>query len=397
MSHTQQVLELLGRDSLLFCKDIEANRTQLLRTVENSRFLVIGGAGTIGRAVTREIFKRNPEKLHVVDISENSMVELVRDIRSSVGYGVGDFSTFSLDCGGRAFEAMLKAHGPYDYVFNLSALKHVRSERDPFTLMRMIEVNILNTIKTIHLTRQGLTKYFCVSTDKAANPVNMMGASKRIMEMFLVDEGKNCDISTARFANVAFSDGSLLDGFRHRFENQQPIAAPSDIERYFVTSREAGELCLMSGIFGSNQDIFFPEHESLQPTTFKSIAVRFLQARGYEPYECESEDEARAKADMLIANKRWPCYFSVSDTTGEKPCEEFFTATETVDHMRFANIGVVQNAHGKSPDSLKHFIAEVDRLSQAGSWSKRQIVELFGQMIPDFGHIETGKHLDQKM
>jgi len=397
MNNTEQLLELLGRGSLLFSKDLDANHAKLLDAVGSSRFLVIGGAGTIGRAVTREIFNRNPQALHVVDISENSMVELVRDIRSSVGYSDGDFRTFSLDCGGNAFEAMLNAHGPYDYVFNLSALKHVRSERDPFTLMRMIEVNILNTIKTIQLTREGLTKYFCVSTDKAANPVNMMGASKRIMEMFLVEEGRECNISTARFANVAFSDGSLLDGFRHRLYNQQPIAAPRDIERYFVTSREAGELCLMSGIFGNNQDIFFPEHESLQPTTFDGIAVRFLRSKGYEAYECESEEEARSKSKVLIANNRWPCYFSTSDTTGEKPCEEFFTATETVDRTRFNNIGVVKNTHGKSAEVLKHFISEIDQLAQSGTWNKRNIVDLFEQMIPDFGHLETGKYLDQKM
>ena len=397
MNNNASVLELLGRDTPLFSNDVDANQLRLSEAVGAGRFLVIGGAGTIGRAVTREIFNRNPRSLHVVDISENSMVELVRDLRSTVGYGSGDFKTFSIDCGGKSFEAMLSANNAYDYVFNLSALKHVRSERDPYTLMRMIEVNILNTIKTIQMTREGLTKYFCVSTDKAANPVNMMGASKRIMEMFLVEEGKQCNISTARFANVAFSDGSLLDGFRYRFESGQPFAAPKDIERFFVTSQEAGELCLMSAIFGDNQDIFFPTSSALVPTSFVDIAARYLMRKGFEPYECQSEEEARGKSKELISQNQWPCFFSTSDTTGEKQCEEFHTATENVDKSRFENIGVVRNSHEKPAEHLGQFIDEVSRLRHSGNWGKQELVDLFHGMIPEFGHLETGRYLDQKM
>ena len=221
---------------------------------------MIGGAGSIGQAVTKEIFKRNPRKLHIVDISENNMVELVRDIRSSDGYINGEFKTFALDAGSYAYDAFIKADGEYDYVLNLSALKHVRSEKDPYTLMRMVEVNILNTIKTIQQAKdKGIKKYFCVSTDKAANPVNMMGASKRIMEHFLMRESKDIDISTARFANVAFSDGSLLHSFNQRIQKKQPIVAPNDIKRYFVTPQESGELCLMSCLLGDTKDIFFPK------------------------------------------------------------------------------------------------------------------------------------------
>jgi FlaA1/EpsC-like NDP-sugar epimerase len=266
-----EILALLGRDEELLGADISAHEADIAGLVKNSRFLVIGGAGSIGRAVTREIFKRDPAVLHVVDISENSMVELVRDLRSTLGYTSGDFQTYSLDCGGTEFEAMVRSQQPYDYVLNLSALKHVRSERDPFTLMRMIKVNILNTISTIDLTAEGLTKYFCVSTDKAANPVNMMGASKRIMEMYLAQKSSDVDISTARFANVAFSDGSLLDGFKQRLQMGQPLAAPQDITRYFVTAQEAGELCVMSALLGENLDIFFPSHDQLSPITFSSI------------------------------------------------------------------------------------------------------------------------------
>src|SRR5690606_28767498 len=244
-------LGLIGRTNDHFSNDIKNHEKELTAIVSNSKFLVIGGAGSIGSATTKEIFKRNPLKLHVVDISENNMVELVRDIRSSLGYIEGDFQTFALDIGSIEYDAFIKADGEYDYVLNLSALKHVRSEKDPFTLMRMIDVNILNTEKTINQSiEKGVKKYFCVSTDKAANPVNMMGGSKRIMEMFLMRKSKEIDISTARFANVAFSDGSLLHGFDKRIQKKQPIVAPNDIKRYFVTPKESGELCLMSCVFG---------------------------------------------------------------------------------------------------------------------------------------------------
>jgi len=252
------LLKLIGRDNELFIQDMANYEKKLLDIVSSSSFLVLGGAGSIGQSVVKEIFKRNPLKLHVVDISENNMVELVRDIRSSMGYINGDFKTFALDIGSVEYDALIESDGKYDYVLNLSALKHVRSEKDRFTLMRMIDVNVFNTDKTILQSIKNNTKrYFCVSTDKVTNPVNMMGASKRIMEMFLMRRSLDIEISTARFANVAFSDGSLLHGFNQRVEKNQPIVAPNDIKRYFITSKESGELCLMSCIFGNNRDIFF--------------------------------------------------------------------------------------------------------------------------------------------
>lgn len=251
------VSQLIGREYNIFSDDISARQNELQQIISGSSFLVLGGAGSIGQAVVKEIIKRQPRKLHVVDISENNMVELVRDIRSSYGYIKGDFQTFALDIGSLEYHAFINADGEYDYILNLSALKHVRSEKDPFTLMRMVEVNILNTQKTIqHAIAAKAKKFFCVSTDKAANPVNMMGASKRIMEMFLMRQSEHIEISTARFANVAFSDGSLLHGFQQRINKRQPIVAPNDIKRYFVTPQESGELCLLSCIFGENRDIF---------------------------------------------------------------------------------------------------------------------------------------------
>lgn len=392
-------LQLIGRTEQLFTQDINSNKNKLSEIVSSSSFLVIGGAGSIGQAVTKEIFKRNPLKLHVVDISENNMVELVRDIRSSFGYIAGDFQTFALDIGSEEYDAFIEADGKYDYVLNLSALKHVRSEKDPFTLMRMINVNIFNTEKTIKQSiTKGVKKYFCVSTDKAANPVNMMGASKRIMEMFLMRRSKEIDISTARFANVAFSDGSLLHGFNQRIMKRQPIVAPNDIKRYFVIPEESGQLCLMSCVFGENRDIFFPKlSETLHLITFADIAVKYLNELGYEPFLCKDEDEARFLMASLPAEGKWPCLFTASDTTGEKDFEEFFTENEVIDMDRFENLGVIKNNLNFDDEKLNLFTATIDALKKERKWDKEQIVSLFFQMIPGFGHKETGKYLDAKM
>ncbi|AMG13722.1 UDP-N-acetylglucosamine 4,6-dehydratase [Vibrio vulnificus] len=393
------ILPLIGRTNALFTQDIAQHEAELSRIVSESRFLVLGGAGSIGQAVTKEIFKRHPQKLHVVDISENNMVELVRDIRSSFGYIDGDFQTFALDIGSIEYDAFIKADGQYDYVLNLSALKHVRSEKDPFTLMRMIDVNVFNTDKTIQQSIDaGVKKYFCVSTDKAANPVNMMGASKRIMEMFLMRKSEQIAISTARFANVAFSDGSLLHGFNQRIQKNQPIVAPNDIKRYFVTPQESGELCLMSCIFGENRDIFFPKlSEALHLITFADIAVKYLKQRGYEPHLCADEDEARELAKTLPAQGKWPCLFTESDTTGEKDFEEFFTDKEVLDMARFENLGIIKNEPLYQPELLSLFEEQIAQMKDQRAWSKEQIVALFFTMIPDFGHKETGKYLDSKM
>ena len=395
------LLSLIGRDSELFSSDIESHEDALKNIIQKSRFMIIGGAGTIGQSVTREIFKRDPKILHVVDISENNMVELVRDLRSTEGYGSGEFKTFAIDCGSLEFEALVNDQGPYDFVFNLSALKHVRSEKDPFTLMRMINVNIFNTVKTLRISKEmGAKKYFCVSTDKAANPVNMMGASKRIMEMFLMRESLTQDISMARFANVAFSDGSLLHGFNQRFLKRQPFSAPNDVRRYFVTQQESGELCLLSGLLGENRDIFFPKlSEKLHLITFSEIAKSYLKERGYKPYECQSEKEARNRAEELIAKKCWPCYFFTSDTTGEKDFEEFFTDKEDLDMNRFETVGVIKNQPIFDEAKLDEFMIGIDFLREKGAWTKEDIIRLYFGILPEFSHThkETGKYLDQRM
>jgi FlaA1/EpsC-like NDP-sugar epimerase len=392
-------LNLIDRTHKLFEDDITKSESELQKEISNSNFLVLGGAGTIGQAVTKEIFKRNPKKLHVVDISENNLVELVRDIRSSFGYIDGDFKTFVLDIGSNEYDALIESDGDFDYVLNLSALKHVRSEKDPFTLMRMIQVNILNTIKTIEQSiANGTKKYFCVSTDKAANPVNMMGGSKRIMEMFLMKKSKEIKISTARFANVAFSDGSLLHGFDQRIKKMQPIAAPSDIRRYFVIPEESGELCLMSTIFGENRDIYFPKlEENLHLISFADIAKRYLDSLGYTPHLCKDEDEARSEVTKLVSEKKWPCLFSESNTTGEKSYEEFYTENETLNMETYNKLGVSKNQPSFDDEKLTHFLDTISKMRTSKKWNKEEIVALFHHMIPNFGHVEANKFLDSKM
>jgi FlaA1/EpsC-like NDP-sugar epimerase len=394
-----ETLHLLDRQEPLFTHDIACHEAFFREQLSKSRCLVIGGAGSIGQAVAKELFKCDPAVLHIVDISENNMVELVRDIRSTIGYRSGNFRTFAIDCSSLEFEVLLSAEGPYDYVFNLSALKHVRSEKDPYTLMRMVDVNIFNTVKTLNIARaSGVRKYFCVSTDKAANPVNMMGASKRIMELFLMRESLTQNISMARFANVAFSDGSLLHGFNQRFAKQQPIAAPNDVKRYFVTSQESGELCLLSGLLGENRDVFFPKlNEGIHLITFPEIAQKYLEQLGFEPYECETEDEARGRCSELIKQKKWPCYFFESNTTGEKDFEEFFTENEELDMDRFSSIGVIKNDPVFDKNKLTYFEDKIKEFKSSMRWTREDLIQLFHEMIPEFGHKETGRFLDQRM
>ena len=388
---------ITGRNDSFFKSDIKLLNEKLYKEVSKSRFLVLGGAGTIGQATVKEIFKRQPKHLSVVDLSENNLVELVRDIRSSFGYGTGTFETLALDIGSVEFSAYLKQQKPFDYVLNFSALKHVRSESNPFTLVRMIKTNILNSIKTIRETK-GSKKYFCVSTDKASNPVNMMGASKRIMELFMKREAIHTPVSMARFANVAFSDGSLLHGFKNRLSKRQPLSAPQDVKRYFISSEESGELCLLSCIFGENLDIFFPKLSSnLHLKKFSEIAIGFLVQNGYEAFLCKSEEEARGLISQCSSKGKWPCYFFNSDTTGEKHVEEFYTQSESVDWSRFKSIGVIRSKTDVSTDNLDSFERDILSFQKCSSWEKPILVELFKQILPEFSHLEAGKYLDQRM
>lgn len=396
---TDALLPLIGRSEPLFDQDLADHSERMNDLVRESRVLVIGGAGSIGSAVVKQLFERSPSTLHVVDISENNLAEVVRDLRSSLGYIDGDFRTFALDCGSPEYDAMTAECGPYDYVLNFSALKHVRSEKDPYSLMRMVQANIFNTDGTIRgAIESGARKYFCVSTDKASNPVNMMGASKRIMEMYLMRRSEQIDVSSARFANVAFSDGSLPYSWTQRIRKRQPLAAPDDVRRYFVTDGEGATLCLLSTFFGENRDIFFPRlSEKLHLIKFSDMARRYLESMGYEAVACRSEDEARSRVEELRQQKKWPCYFFQSDTTGEKDFEEFYTDAESVDWSRFEDVGVVQNDIGYSDEALDRFSRTVAQLRSRGRWTKEQLVELFNQTLSSFSHKETFKYLDDRM
>lgn len=305
-----------------------------------------------------------------------------------------------MDVNSIEYDRFIESDGKYDYVLNLSALKHVRSEKDPFTLMRMIQTNIFNTEKTINQAILNKTKkYFCVSTDKASNPVNMMGASKRIMELIAMKKSSEISISSARFANVLFSDGSLVHGFTKRIEKGQPIVAPLDIKRYFVTLEESGQLCLLSCIFGENRDVFFPKFDKENHlNTFDQLAINFLKNNGYEPLKCKTEKEAREIALKKTNTKQWPCYFSLSETTGEKKVEEFYTNTEKLDLDLFKSIGIIRGV--SKPELLgkiRLFKNKIEAFKKDKYWSRDYLIEIFKEVLEEFTHIEKGKFLDDKM
>ncbi len=393
------LLTMAGRTRELFRADIGERERELGETIRGAAFLVVGAAGSVGHAVTREIFQRDPRILHLVDLSENNLVELVRDLRGSLGYTSGEFAALPLDCGSAEFRAFL-AEGPrYDYILNLSALKHVRSEKDPWSLMRMIRTNIVNAIELVELAaRQQSAKYFAVSTDKACRPANMMGVTKSIMELFLLRAGATVPVSTARFANVLFSDGSLPHGFTLRFAKRQPISAPLDVRRWFITPAESGELCLMSALLGGNREIFFPKpSDELRLTTFPEIAERYLASLGYTPFRCASEQEARDRAAELIARRQWPCYYFTSDTTGEKDEEEFHAPGDDLDLERFRAIGVIRSRRTGAPEALDRFLASIRELYARGRWTREELISLCEEVEPEFRHQEAHKFLDEKM
>ena len=378
--------------------DLIKYATLISDNVFGKRFLIVGGAGTIGSSVAFEIVKRKPDAVHIVDISENNLVETVRLLRSSMEVD-SELLTFAIDVGAEEFDAFIKNNPPYDYILNLSALKHVRSEKDPYTLNRLINVNIFNAVKLAKIaSEQEAKKYFCVSTDKAANPANVMGASKRLMELFVLRESGKISVSFARFANVLYSDGSLTYGFTKRFERGQPITAPSDIRRYFITPSEAGQLCLLSTILGEHLDIFFPKLvEKLNEATFKELAIAFLKERGFEAFSCNSEEEARDRSQELIKKKLWPCYFFESDTSGEKSFEEFYTVNEKIELNRFNGVGLVQMRSEINFNRLLEFEQNLQLWRASGNWDRESLIKLFKAALPEFDHLETGKNLDQRM
>ncbi|RMF12230.1 MAG: NAD-dependent epimerase/dehydratase family protein [Alphaproteobacteria bacterium] len=395
------ILEIVGRNDRLMQADLASFGKELDTIVRSSRFLVLGAAGSIGQEVVKQIFRRNPRVLHCVDISENNLTELTRDLRSGMGYTDGETEFFAIDMTGPEFEPFMEAYGDYDYVLNLAALKHVRSDKHAFTLMRMIRTNVIATDLSARLAAaRGASKYFAVSSDKAKNPANLMGSTKSIMEDVLFTNRYSIPCSTARFANVAFSDGSLLHGWRQRLRKRQPITAPSDIERYFIIPEEAGELCLFSALLGGHREVFFPKDpKEIKLTGFPEIARRFLEAEGYEAVEVETEDEARSRVEELAAQKKWPCLFFETDTSGEKPFEEFYADDDIIDWDRFRGIGVVKWSRDEDEayERTQSFIRRYHEINASSHWGRAEIVEMIRAAAPDLSYVDTGKFLDSKM
>ncbi|MDK9720563.1 MAG: polysaccharide biosynthesis protein [Rhodospirillales bacterium] len=395
--HDPLLSALLGRSRSLFALDVSANAGALRAAIEGRRVLVVGAAGSIGQAFVKQLLPFQPEALHLVDLNENMLVELVRDLRSGGTPLPHDFATFSVDFCGPEFKALAKAMGPYDVFLNFSALKHVRAERDPFSLMRMIAVNVLALADYLdHPASKGLKRAFSVSTDKSVRPENLMGATKNLMERTLFLQSDRLTANSARFANVAFSAGSLLEGFDYRLQKNQPIAAPSDVRRYFITHAEAGQLCLLGAFLCQSRDVVFPKLNAQDHLmSFEAIARTYLAHHGYEPLVCENEAEARARFADKPA-KAWPCVFAPSDTTGEKLAEEFLRPSDKPDLSSFAEAGVVQE---DMPDasSLTAFREAVAGLQKQGAWSKEDLAQLIRAAVPDLVHQELGKNLDQKM
>lgn len=391
-------IKFLNRKKSIFFNDVKIYDKKINHILKNSKVLIVGGAGSIGQAVAKELFFRNTKLIDIIDINENGLVELVRDIRSSHSSSNSDLKTFAIDVGSVEFKLFMK-YKKYDYVLNLSALKHVRSEKDPYTLHRMTVVNIFNPLKILKLCRHsGLKKYFCVSTDKASDPANMMGASKRIMELVLFSEKKNVPISMARFANVYFSDGSLLHGFQQRFFKNQPLSSPSDISRFFITAKEAAELCILSCILGKNREIYFPKKiNKIKLIKFSEIAISFLKNHNYEAVIFNSEKRAIIRNKLLIKNKKWALHLFKSDTTGEKKHEEFFSKTDKIYLNNYKNIGIIKNTLFLNKKTIEAFSGHFKKLKYMKLLSKKHILNVYKIILPSFFHIEKNKHLDQRM
>ena len=389
------------RTESLFQKDLEKFDPVLRNRIENKSVLVIGGAGTIGSSYIKAVLQFKVRKLYVVDTNENNLTELVRDLRSSQEYHIPeDFKTYPFNFGDPVFEKMFKNEGPFEIVANFAAHKHVRSEKDHYSIEAMIDNNVLRAKKLLDLlVSYPPEHFFCVSTDKAANPVNVMGASKKLMEEVILAYSKKIPITTARFANVAFSNGSLLFGFIERLMKQQPFSGPLDIKRYFVSPQESGQLCMLACMLGESGEIFFPKlNAERDMKTFSYIGTQLLNKLGYEVDYCETEEIARQKSLLLNENStRYPVYFFKSDTSGEKPFEEFYTNKETLDMDSFHELGVIKDAKRADVEDIQPMFDKLNSLFEKEEISKKAIIDLLVEFIPNFKHIEKEKSLDQRM
>jgi FlaA1/EpsC-like NDP-sugar epimerase len=383
----------------MFNDDINNNSSLLFESINNTNILVIGGAGTIGSSFIKSILKFKPYKIVVVDLNENALTELVRDIRSDINYHISsEFYTYPMSYASNVFDKMFHFHGPFDIVANFAAHKHVRSEKDIFSIESLLENNLLYAKNLLdNLLVNPPKHFFCVSTDKAANPVNIMGASKRLMEELILSYSNTFKVTTARFANVAFSNGSLLDGFIKRIEKKQPISCPSDVTRFFVTPQESGEICMLSCILGNTSEIFYPKLNMKDDLiNFTTILISLLNEFGFIPEFFETEDDAKNNINLLSDN-RYPIYLFNSDTSGEKLYEEFYTEDELIDESRFHSLGVIYKKSNYSRLEINDIFEEIKLILNNRTTNKTNIVNILSKYLPDFNHIETGKNLDSKM
>lgn len=405
------------RPESMFLQDIKGHQDELAGKIFGKSVLVIGGAGSIGSSFIRAILPFRPSALVVVDINENALAELTRDLRSRVwrtyegqvipgGCVPEDYFPYPMDFASPVFEKMFRQRAierndgrAFDIVANFSAHKHVRSEKDIYSVEALLQNNVLHAKKLLDLlTEFPPEEYFCVSTDKAANPVNIMGASKRIMEDVIFSYSDRFPVQTARFANVAFSNGSLPAGFVARLQKLQPISAPRDVQRYFVSPEESGQICMLASMLGENREIFFPRLEKESMMRFDTIATAFLNANGYEILECASDAEAVEEAEALkTGSKYYPVHYTGSDTSGEKPYEEFYTEEETVDLDRLSALGVITGKKIPDRDRIEKLFDELNGLFERDETTKEDVVKAMEAYLSTFHHIETGKSLDAKM
>lgn len=388
------------RPQSMFLQDIENNIEELTRKIEGKTVLVVGGAGSIGSSFIKAILPFKPATLVVVDTNENALAELTRDLRSTKGmYVPEDYVPYPMDFASPVFEKMFRKRGGFDIVGNFSAHKHVRSEKDIYSVEALLQNNVLHAKLLLDLLVEfPPEEYFCVSTDKAANPVNIMGASKRIMEDVIFSYSDKFPVKTARFANVAFSNGSLPAGFIARLQKLQPISAPSDVKRYFVSPEESGQICMLACMLGQNREIFFPRLEEEQMMTFDKIATAFLQENGFEVLECSSDEEAIEKAEELKNGSiNYPVHYSGSNTSGEKAYEEFYTDTERVDLNRLKALGIVIGKEIPDKERVKELFKKLNAAFEKENTTKEEVIAIMKAYLPNFEHIETGKSLDSKM
>lgn len=389
-----------GRPTSMFEVDIQANKETLTREIKGKTVCVIGGAGSIGSSFIKAVLRFEPKSVVVVDLNENGLAELVRDVRSTEGlYVPEEFRCYTLNFADPIFERIFREEKGFDIVANFSAHKHVRSEKDKYSVQALIENNDIKAKKLMDLLTVYPPKhFFCVSTDKAANPVNIMGASKRIMEDLVMAYNQHFKVTTARFANVAFSNGSLPDGWIHRLQKKQPLAAPSDVKRYFVSPEESGQICMLACILGNGGEVFFPKLGEDQMLTFSAICDDFVKAEGFTKVECKNDSEAkRYAARMSYESDTYPVVYFKSDTTGEKAYEEFYIPGEKINMERFSALGVIEETTRRPMPEINSFFAELEGIFQKDDFTKAEVVESIKKFILNFEHEEKGRNLDQKM